>query len=102
MARIGYKGFQVTCPYHKDEGDPKGTRCTRTLQHGRAGANDEDMVLRSLKQWCLDGRFRVSRRLADDEGGHKGVATCAELPTNADLDAQLEAALSEPNWILIA
>ena len=102
VARPGYKGFQMACPYHRDEGDAKGTRCTRTVQYGRAGADDEDMVLRRLKQWCLDGRFQISRRLADDEGGHKGTPFCAEPPTNADLDAQLEAAMSEPNWILIA
>ena len=98
-----YTGYQVACPFHKDPADAnKGTRCTRTMQFGKTtGADDESEVVNRLREWCLLGRFKTSRQLEHDGGGHKGVPVPAEPHSAVQLKEALERALSEPNWIVI-
>ena len=90
--------MQVTCMHHRDPEDPAGTKCKKTLQF-----NDDtkDNVVRKLKEWCLAGRWRYSRRLLADGGGHLKIPIVAEPRSHAVLDAALEAALASDDWILV-
>jgi len=59
--------WQATCKYHRDEGDPTSTVCSKSRIISADG-HDKEEVLLALKHWCLAGMG-----IHDREEGHEKV-----------------------------
>ena len=96
-----YRAWEATCPYHKDPNDAPGTRCKKTAKFTEA---NQTVVLLQLKEWCLAGRMAHTRRveLPDGRRGHLGLPLprVAAIRDGATLDAALDAALVDGDWII--
>ena len=65
--------WQVTCRFHRNEGDPETTRCTKTL--GFVGDDEKRQRVHELRAWCLAGRHcRVRRDPNVPRLGHQGCS----------------------------
>ena len=90
------------CPFHRDDADPVKTRCTRTLSYLAAS---RELTVRTLKAWCLDGTLcKYRAHFHDRSQCHKWPkqAVVESLPSDADLNNQLRAAMQQPQWIAVA
>ena len=90
--------LHMMCPYHRDPGDPSGTKCTRSIIF----TTPESKVLawRTLQGWALEGRNKEHRDL-DTHNSHKPVRKDEfELKTKEEFDKELEDALNKLPWIL--
>ena len=90
--------LHMRCPYHRDPGDPSGTKCIRSIIF----TTPESKVLawRTLQGWALEGRNKEHRDL-DTHNSHKPVRNDEfELKTKEEFDKELEDALKNLPWIL--
>jgi hypothetical protein len=98
--------IQVRCPFHKDPDDKSGTSCTRTLQYDNSSEDTcRDVIVRSLKRWCLDGRRAQHRAcIAPGQTAHKAIpkVPVSDLADDAHLNAELRQALMASEWIQVA
>ena len=115
--------WQVTCKFHKNDGDPESTRCTKTLGFVYA---EKHQRVHELRAWCVAGRHcRMRKDPNDPKLGHQGFCFCfvpdmsvykcqvrvkmciTGMPfkefvqkSPAELDDLLRAGLAAPSWIL--
>ena len=86
-SKNGAVSWQATCKFHRDEGDPISTVCSKSRKISDDG-HDKEEVLLALKHWCLAGMG-----LQDREEGHKKVQP-EPLPQFSG--EEIEAALPGP------
>jgi len=63
----------------------------------------EDLAVRQMKQWCLQGRPRRQRRVDDGRlivGGHLHDGLEANPGSHAALDTALANAMRQESWIV--
>ena len=91
--------WQCVCKHHRDDHDPVGTHCTKTLSF----ATDAESLarLRELRAWALAGRGCASNKRSGP-GGHKTYGHSALLQlTDDEMDERLAVGRAAPSWVQV-